>query len=63
MDLPPEVVLLFPAATLAPFFFLEVTAFLSFLRRAGEKSIVDRTLKKATSSCLSMTLRQELLTR
>jgi hypothetical protein len=63
MDPPPEVVLRLPAGTVGLFFFLEVTVFLSSLRRTGEKSIVDRALRKAISACLSMTLRQDLLTR
>jgi hypothetical protein len=58
LDATPGVVLRIPTGTVV--FFRDDTADLSSLRRAGEGFIVDRALIKANSSCLSMTLRQEL---
>jgi hypothetical protein len=49
-----------PAGT-AGLFFLLVSAILSSLTTAGERLSEDRALKKAHSSCLSIMLRQELL--
>jgi hypothetical protein len=49
-----------PAGT-AGLFFLLVNAILSSLTTTGERLSEDRTLKKANSSCLSIMLRQELL--
>jgi len=41
------------------FFLLEARAVLSSFRSAGEGCTVERAIIKATSSCLSMMLRQE----
>ena len=57
---PPGEVLRLPAGT-ADFFFLRERAILNSLRMAGESCKVEIALKKASSSCLSMMLRQVLL--
>ena len=57
---PPGAVLRLPAGT-ADFFFLRYSAILNSLRMAGESCKVEIALKKASSSCLSTMLRQELL--
>jgi len=53
-------VLRLPAGT-TDFFFLWERAILNSLRMAGESCKVEIALIKASSSCLSMMLRQELL--
>jgi hypothetical protein len=57
---PPGAVLRLPAGIAGLFFFRE-SAIINSLRTAGETGKVDRALKNSNSSCLSMTLRQELL--
>jgi hypothetical protein len=65
MDAPPTVVLRLPAGTVGLFFFFFplATAFLNSFRRAGESWTLDRALRKTSSSCLNMTLRQAPLHR
>jgi hypothetical protein len=53
-------VLRLPAST-AGFFFLQERAILTSLRMAGDSCKVEIALIKASSSCLSIMLRQELL--
>ena len=57
---PPGAVLRLPAGT-ADFFFLLERAILNSLRMAGESCKIEIALKKASFSCLSIMLRQELL--
>jgi hypothetical protein len=53
-------VLRLPAGTTG-FFFLQERAVLNSLRTAGNSCKVETALIKASSSCLSIMLRQELL--
>jgi hypothetical protein len=57
---PSDVVSRIPASTTG-LFFLRDKAILSSLTTAGERLSEDRALKKANSSCLSIMLRQDLL--
>jgi hypothetical protein len=50
-----------PTAAKDSLFCFDAKAFLSSLRRAGEKSNIEIALIKSTSSCLSMVLGQRLL--
>jgi len=63
VDAPPNVVLRSPAGTVGLFFLALATAFLNSFRRAGEGWALEIALRKASSSCLSMTLWQALLHR
>ena len=63
MYAPPKLVLRLPAGTVALFFFPLATAFLNSFKKAGDCWTLDRALSKASSSWLSMTLRQAPLHR